>query len=113
MIENAGMRFAQNATNRMQALALLPALPEFRALRRAKPNTMILSPHAHRSTTSLQGTCCDDQLRSPRLTAIAACSVECPVSGVIREVHGFWRGCCVLGFGLYGEWLREDRVSTA
>jgi hypothetical protein len=50
---------------RLQVIGPRPSAsaPEFRALRRGNPDMMIL-PYAYRSTTSFQGTCCDE-LRSP------------------------------------------------
>src|SRR6266700_2115106 len=65
MSENAGRRLAKNAANRLQAVAPFPTFPELCALPCAKSNTIIRSLHAHRSTSSRQGTCCDDPLRSP------------------------------------------------
>jgi tetratricopeptide (TPR) repeat protein len=51
--ENAGRRLAKYAPNRLQAFAPFPTLPELCALPRGKSNTIIRSPHAHRSTTFL------------------------------------------------------------
>ena len=51
MRENAGRRLAKGSADRPQPFTLLPALPQLGALRRAKPDTMILLPHWHCSTT--------------------------------------------------------------
>ena len=65
MCKNAGRRLAKDAPDRLQALTLLPTLPQLRALHCGKPNSTILPLHHPRSTPSLQGTCCVDQLRAP------------------------------------------------
>src|SRR6185295_11730925 len=62
--ENAQRRRIKHPTNRLQAFAALPALTQFRAL--SGGHTPISSLHWLRSTTSIQGTCCDDQLNSLR-----------------------------------------------
>src|SRR5258708_14034595 len=87
MSENAGRRLAKNAANRLQAVAPFPTFPELCALPCAKSNTIIRSLHAHRSTSSRQGTCCDDQLRSPARSDIRAHRLDGPEMDPIRQKH--------------------------